>query len=265
MIHGKALQGKLAVALGENYHVAFGMRYQSPSLKNALLELRDKGVDRIISLPLYPQYSSAATGSTIDAINAANKQISGLPEIKIIERFHHLPEYMDALIATASSFDPREYDHVLFSFHGVPERQITKTSHELGDGKCSFGSCCEAINSRNQYCYRANCVQTARTIAERLSIPKDQYMICFQSRLGRTPWLQPFSDEVIIDLAKQGKKRLLVFSPAFVADCLETIHEIGAEYNELFCAHGGEKVQLVPSLNSSEKWVEGLKSIVTKY
>ncbi|HTF03224.1 MAG TPA: ferrochelatase [Bacteroidia bacterium] len=265
LIHGKSLQAKLSGSLGENYHVAFGMRYQSPSLKNALLELRDKGVDRIIALPLYPQYSSAATGSTIDAINAAKKKIAGLPEIKIIERFHHLPEYMDALIETASGFDHRNYDHVLFSFHGVPERQITKTSHELGDGKCSFGSCCEVITQRNQYCYRANCVQTARTIAERLSIPKEQYTICFQSRLGRTPWLQPFSDQVIADLAKQGKKKLLVFSPAFVADCLETIHEIGVEYNELFREHGGEHVQLVPSLNSSEKWVEGLKNILAKY
>lgn len=262
LFHGNDLTTKLRVALGDDIPVAFGMRYQKPSLKNALIELRDKKVDRIIAIPLYPQYSSAATGSTIDAINKAKQEIPGLPEIKIIERFHHLPEYMDAVIETAQQFDHTRYDHVIFSFHGIPERQITKTSAELGDGKCSFGSCCEVITDRNKFCYRANCIQTAKAIVQRMNIPKESYTIAFQSRLGRTPWLQPFSDQVIIDLAKQGKKKLLVFSPAFVADCLETIHEIAVEYDELFREHGGEKVELVPSLNSNQKWVEGLKKMV---
>ncbi len=264
LFHGEKLKTKLSTLLGDEYEIAFGMRYQRPSLSNALKELRDKKVDRIIAIPLYPQYSSAATGSTIDAINSAKKNIEGLPEIKIIERFHQYPEYIDAVIETTSGIDLRSYDHVLFSFHGIPERQITKTSIELGDGKCNFGSCCDAINSGNQYCYRANCLQTARDLVNRLSLKEGQYTICFQSRLGRTPWLQPFSDHVIIDLAKQGKKKLLVFSPAFVADCLETIHEIGVEYDELFKEHGGEKVQLVLSLNSSDKWVEALGSIIAK-
>lgn len=264
LFHGVKLKEKLAQSLGADYHVAFGMRYQSPSLKNALIELRDAKVDRIIALPLYPQYSSAATGSTIDAINAEKKKIAGLPEIKIIDRFHHLDGYLNAVAETASAFDYRDYDHVMFSFHGVPERQITKTSVEFGDGKCSFGNCCDVITKENQYCYRANCIQTALALAKRLNIPKEKYTICFQSRLGRTPWLKPFSDQVIIDLAKEGKKKILAFSPAFVADCLETIHEIGVEYDELFREHGGEKVQLVPSLNSSDKWVEGLKAILTE-
>lgn len=265
LFHGEQLTAKLRTALGNEIPVAFGMRYQKPSLRNALIELRDQKVDRILAIPLYPQYSSAANGSTIDEINKAKKEINGLPGIKIIERFHHLPEYLDAVIETAQPYDPKLYDHVLFSFHGIPERQITKTSAELGDGKCSFGSCCEVITDRNKYCYRANCVQTARAIAERLNIPKENYTICFQSRLGRTPWLQPFADQVVTNLAKQGKKKLLVFSPAFVADCLETIHEIAVEYDELFREHGGEKVQLVPSLNSNSKWVEGLKKIVLNH
>lgn len=262
LIYGEQLKAKLAVALGEDYVVSFGMRYQKPSMKNALLELKNQRVDRIIAIPLYPQYSSAATGSTIDAIRKLEKEIPDLPQIKIIDRFHHLPEYMDAVVVTAKNFDHTAYDHVLFSFHGIPERQITKTSVEFGDGKCSFGSCCDVITDKNKYCYRANCIQTAKTLAARLNIPADRYTICFQSRLGRTPWLQPFSDQVVIDLAKQGKKKLLAFSPAFVADCLETIHEIAVEYDELLREHGGEKVQLVPSLNSNEVWVDGLKKIV---
>lgn len=262
LFHGVNLTKKVQSLLGNEIPVVLGMRYQSPSLKNALIELRDKKVDRIIALPLYPQYSSAATGSTIDALNELKNEIPDLPELKIIDRFHHLPEYMDAMVDVAKQYDHTEYDHVMFSFHGVPERQITKTSIEFGDGKCSFGSCCEVITERNKYCYRANCIQTARELAKRLNIPKENYTISFQSRLGRTPWLQPFSDHVIIDLAKQGKKKLLAFSPAFVADCLETIHEIAVEYDELFREHGGEKVQLVPSLNSNDKWAEGLKNML---
>lgn len=262
LIHGNKLTEKLQAKLGTDIPVVLGMRYQSPSLKKALLELRDKKVDRIIAVPLYPQYSSAATGSTIDELNALKKKISGLPEIRIVERFHHLPEYIDAMLEVAREFDHTQYDHVVFSFHGVPERQITKTSVELGDGKCSFGSCCEVITDRNRFCYRANCVQTARALAQGLGIAKENYTISFQSRLGRTPWLQPFSDQVITDLAKQGKKKLLVFSPAFVADCLETIHEIAVEYDELFREHGGEKIQLVPALNSNDKWVEGLEKMI---
>lgn len=264
LIHGIELRRKLQSSLGNEYEVALGMRYQSPSLRNALIELRDKKVDRIIALPLYPQYSSAATGSTIDAIKAAQKAIPGLPPINIIERFHQLDEYLDAVTETAKPYDHNNYDHVLFSFHGIPERQITKTSARLGDGSCKLGSCCETITDRNKYCYRANCIQTAYELAKRLNIPKEKYTICFQSRLGRTPWLQPFSDQVVIDLAKAGKKKLLAFSPAFVADCLETIHEIAVEYDELFREHGGEKVQLVPSLNSTDKWVEGVKQMVLK-
>ena len=262
LIHGNKLAEKLQAKLGDDMPVVLGMRYQSPSMKKALLELLDQKVDRIIALPLYPQYSSAATGSTIDELNALKKQIKNLPEIKVIDRFHHLPEYIEAMAEIASEFDHTHYDHVLFSFHGVPERQITKTSHELGDGKCSFGNCCEVITDRNKYCYRANCVQTAYALAKRLNIPKERYTICFQSRLGRTPWLTPFSDQVVIELAKQGKKKLLAFSPAFVADCLETIHEIAVEYDELFREHGGEKVQLVPALNSDDRWVERLRKII---
>lgn len=262
LFHGYKLAEKLQAKLGTDIPVALGMRYQSPSLKSALIELRDKKVDRIIALPLYPQYSSAATGSTIDELNALKKKIAGLPEIKIIERFHQLPEYMDAMVEIAAEYDHAKYDHVIFSFHGVPERQITKTSVELGDGKCAFGSCCEVITDRNKYCYRANCIQTARELATRLNIPKEHYTISFQSRLGRTPWLQPFSDQVVTALAKEGKKKLLVFSPAFVADCLETIHEIAVEYDELFREHGGEKVQLVPALNSNDGWVDAVAKIV---
>ncbi len=262
LVHGLALKEKLQQALGNEYVVAFGMRYQKPSLRSALEELRKARVDKIVAVPLYPQYASSSTGSTVEKLMEEFKSWEVTPEVKIISRFHHRTEYLDAVVASAQGFDPAAYDHVLFSFHGLPERHITKSDTHYGDGKCVFGACCETPREGNQYCYRANCVQTANALASRLSIPKEKFSISFQSRLGRDPWVKPYSDHELIRLAKEGKKKVLAFSPAFVADCLETVHEIGTEYNELFREHGGEKVQLVPSLNSRPEWVEGLKRII---
>jgi ferrochelatase len=262
MIYGEQLKDKVARLLGNDFEVELGMRYQSPSIESAMKKLSEKNVNRIIVLPLYPQYSSAATGSTIDEVNRITSKLSLKVPIKIIDRFWHREEYISCVVNTAKDFVISEYDHVLFSFHGIPERQIYKSSIEVGDGSCKIGTCCDTITEGNKLCYRANCIQTAKTTAQRLNIPKEKYTIAFQSRLGRTPWLQPFSDQVITELAQEGKKKLLVFSPAFVADCLETIHEIGVEYQELFHEHGGDKVQLVPSLNDNEEWAEAVKKIL---
>jgi protoporphyrin/coproporphyrin ferrochelatase len=264
LYNGLELKKKLQAEMGTDYVVAFGMRYQKPSMAVALSELKKAGVEKIIALPLYPQYASSTTTSTIAKIEEVVKKAGITIPVQIIKRFHHQPEYIKAAAATAASFTLSEYDHVVFSFHGIPERQITKADAKLGNGKCNFGSCCDTIHEGNQFCYRANCIQTARSVANELSIPKEKYTISFQSRLGRTPWLQPFSDQVIELRAKSGDKKLLVFSLSFVADCLETIYEIGTEYDELFREHGGEKVQLVPSLNSNPDWVKAVKEIIQK-
>lgn len=262
LIHGLALTRKLQESLGDDYVVAFGMRYQNPALETALDVLRKALVDRIIVVPLYPQFSSAANGSTIEAVMNVIGKWEITPDISIISRFHEHPAYLKALTETAAPYNHNEYDHVLFSFHGIPERQITKGDANYGSGECKFGACCETLHSGNRYCYRANCVQTARKLAQNLGISEDRYTISFQSRLGSTPWVKPYSDKVIEELGKKGVKKILAFSPAFVADCLETIHEIGTEYDELLQEHGGEKVQLVPSLNSNDYWVEALKEMV---
>lgn len=259
LLYGIELKNKVQQALGDTFVVELGMRYQSPSLESAFKKLITAGVDRIIALPLYPQYASSTTGSTITAINETCAQLNwDKSKLHIIERFHHFDAYKHALIKTAANYNYKDYDHVIFSFHGVPQRHITKTDKKLGSGECAFGSCCETIHDDNKYCYRANCVVTANDLATALGIPKDKYTISFQSRLGRDPWVQPYSDQTIKELGKSGKKKLLVFSPAFVADCLETIHEIGVEYDELFHEHGGEKVTLVPSLNAEPYWVQAV-------
>ena len=262
LTNGLALKNKLQKSLGENFVVAFGMRYQKPSIHAALEELRKANVNEIIVLPLYPQYASSSTGSTVEALmnEFANWEVT--PSLKIISRFHLREEYLNAVVDSAKNFVHKNFDHVLFSFHGLPERHIKKSDAFYGDGKCDFGACCEIAREGNQYCYRANCVQTANAIATRLNIPKENFTICFQSRLGSDPWIKPYSDHEIIRLAKEGKKKMLVFSLAFVADCLETIYEIGTEYDELFKKEGGVKIQLVPSLNDNDEWVEGLKKII---
>jgi ferrochelatase len=147
----------------------------------------------------------------------------------------------------------------MMSFHGLPERQIRK-----GDTQdhCMKDNCCETLTDKNAFCYRAQCHQTARKLAESLGIPREKYTISFQSRLGKTPWIRPYSDDVIRDRAKKGDKKILIFAPAFVSDCLETIYELGVEYNDLFKEHGGEKLQLVESLNDSPKWIDAMKKII---
>jgi ferrochelatase len=262
LTNGIALKEKLQTALGKEFVVALGMRYQSPSIHSALNELKNAGINKIIAIPLYPQYAASSTASSIESLKKQAKKLDLKQNIEIVPHFYLREEYLNALAASANGLDHKDYDHVLFSFHGLPERHIRNSDKEFGDGKCEFGSCCETAREGNRFCYRANCVQTANEIAKRLQIPKEKFTIAFQSRLGKDPWIKPYSDHEIIRLGKEGKKRILAFSPAFVADCLETIYEVGTEYNELFREHGGEKIQLVPSLNTSEEWVEGLKKII---
>ena len=182
-----------------------------------------------------------------------------VPEIEFINSFCDHPDFIQAFAELGKKNNPANYDHVLMSFHGLPERQIKK-----GDNcdHCLHDGCCDSLSDKNAFCYRAQCHQTARKLAEALNLTKDQYTICFQSRLGKDPWIKPYSDMVIKERAKLGDKKLLVFAPAFVSDCLETVYEISREYDDLFKEHGGEKIQLVESLNDSPKWIEAMKNII---
>ncbi len=261
-IHTKNLAEKVQKALGDEYMVEWAMRYQNPSLKSVLNRIREKKPSELIILPLYPQYASSSTGSTAEHIL---KELAGwevIPSIKIINKFYDNPHYIKALVKSAEGYDLNAYDHIIFSYHGLPERQIKKAAAHYGDNSCHFGNCCDAITEKNQYCYRANCFETTRQLVKHLNIPNGKYTTSFQSRLDDA-WLKPYSDKVIEDLPKLGAKKVLVFSPAFVADCLETIHEIGTEYDEIFREHGGESVTLVKSLNDSDIWVNAIKEMVS--
>ncbi|MGZ4048728.1 MAG: ferrochelatase [Bacteroidia bacterium] len=249
--------------LGNDFVVELGMRYQSPDLKTAIDKLKQANVNKIIAVPLYPQYATSSTTSSIEETNRILKKWKDHPPLKYIENFFDDAGFIDACVDRASNYNLNDYDYFVFSYHGLPERQITKASKEFSDNSCKIGSCCDTITDKNRLCYRANCISTTKDLVKRLNIPEGKYKTTFQSRLD-DKWLKPYSDKVIEELAKNGKKKILVFSPAFVADCLETIYEIGTEYNEIFREHGGEKITLVESLNDSPKWIEALKNMVLK-
>lgn len=261
LLHSLELKKKLQQNLGSNYFVELAMRYQSPSIKTALENIRKQRPEKIHIIPLYPQYASSSTGSTIEEILKQIKSWEIIPNLNIISKFYDHPKFIEALLTEGKKHNIADYDHVIFSYHGLPERHILKGSVHYGNNTCKLGECCNSITANNRFCYRANSFETTRQLVKALNIPEGKYTTTFQSRLD-DKWLKPYSDKVIEDLAKKGNKKLLVFSPAFVADCLETIYEIGTEYDEIFKEHGGENVTLVNSLNSNESWVNAVKEIV---
>ncbi len=264
LYHTKELKNKLQTKLGADYVVEFAMRYQSPSIKNALENLRKQKPQRIVVVPLYPQYASSSTGSTLEKVFDEIKGWEVIPELKLYSNFYDNEDVTNCYAEEAAKFNVSNYDHVLFSYHGLPERQIKKASACYGDNSCFMGTCCESITDKNQYCYRANCYKTTQLIAKKLNLPKEKYTICFQSRLGRTEWIKPYTDQVLKERAAKGDKKILAFSPAFVADCLETVYEISEEYNHAFKQYSGEKIDLVPSLNSNDNWVAALEKMIVK-
>jgi ferrochelatase len=216
--------------LGPTYQVALGMRYGTPSIPEALKKLSD--CKEIVILPLFPQYAFATTGSILQNCASLNA--------KVITHFYNHPEFIQAWADSAANYPHSNYDHVIFSYHGLPVRQLKKAP----------------------FCYKQQCLETTDLLTKRLAIPKDRYTISFQSRLGLDKWLDPFTIEIIKKRASLGDKKLLLFSPSFVADCLETTFELGIEAKEEFIAHGGETLDIVTSLNDSPSWVKAVCSLV---
>jgi ferrochelatase len=222
--------------------------------------LNKANVKKIIVLPLFPQYASATNGSVIDRVMEITRTWQIIPEMTFVSNYVDHPLFLEAWAELGrEAMAKHDYDKFLFSYHGLPERQIRKGSV---DGHCKLGTCCAAYGLKNQFCYRAQCFQTTRLVAEKLGLPEDKVMTCFQSRLGKDPWIKPYTEDTIKELAKEGVKKVLVFSPAFVADCLETTVEVGEEYKEQFEELGGEHWDLVPSLNSSDTWVRCVEDLI---
>jgi len=245
--------------LGNQYLVKFAMRYQSPSLPSVLEEMKEK-VASIHVVPLFPQYASATTGSVIDRVMEITRAWQVIPDIKFTSQFFEEPLFVETIVDQGKKLiEATKYDHFVFSYHGLPERQIRKASY---GNHCQLGGCCGKLTEKNRFCYRAQCFETTRLVAKALGIEEENYTVCFQSRLGKDPWVKPYTEDVLNELAEKGIKKVLAFSPAFVSDCLETTIEVGETYQEDFIHAGGEQWDLVPSLNAEDKWVECLKSMV---
>ena len=208
---------------------------------------------------MFPHYASASTGSAIEKAMKIMSKWWVIPEVTFISQYWDHPGFINACVERAKQYDLNEYEHFLFSYHGVPERHVDKVY--LDGSPCSDHNCENELTDTNKYCYKATCFATTRLIAERLGIPEEKYTVAFQSRLDNK-WLTPFSDKVVEEKAKSGMKKMLAFSPAFVADCLETTVEIGIEYQEIWEEHGGEKLQLVESLNAHPVWVDAIKDMI---
>ncbi|MEJ6590164.1 MAG: ferrochelatase [Crocinitomicaceae bacterium] len=242
-------------------HVEFAMRYQNPSMDSVMERIRKENFDHIILLPLFPQYASASSGSAIEkGLNILRKWWV-IPKVSVINEFWREEGYINSIIERSKAFNLSEFDHVLFSYHGLPNRHVDKVYE--GSDLCSDQPCEIELNEKNKFCYKATAYATTRLIAEKLQLKESDYTVCFQSRLDKK-WLTPFSDKVVEDWAKKGAKKLLVFSPAFVADCLETTIEIGSEYQEIFEENGGETVSLVPSSNDHPEFINCLENLIQK-
>jgi ferrochelatase len=261
LFHSLDLAEKMRKRLGRECAVELGMRYGNPSIGQALESLRSKGADRIVVFPLFPQYSSAATGSALEKVFDEAGGYWNTPYVQVVPPFYDHPLYVDACARVAlDSLQGVEPEVVLFSFHGLPERHCLK-SDETQAHCLKSDRCCDAIVEANRNCYRAQCLATARALADRLGIPAQRRVVCFQSRLGRTPWIRPYTDEVLADLAKRGVKRAAILSPAFVADCLETLEELGIRAVESFKSAGGEQLHVVPCVNATDVWADGAVAI----
>jgi ferrochelatase len=262
LYHSRDLAAGVAAALGDAWRVELAMRYGNPSIPAGLAALRAAAVERVVVLPLFPQYASSSSGTAIARVFELAQREVNVPAIDVVPAFYADPGFLDAFAAVGRDH-VAGVDHVLFSFHGLPEHHMTAS--DPSKAHClQSETCCDRVIDVNRDCYRAQCFVTARELAARLALPGDRWSVSFQSRLGRRPWIKPYTDLVLPELAKRAK-RVAVMCPAFVADCLETVEEIGIRGVELFRAAGGEELTLVPSLNATPAWIEAVAGLAREH
>lgn len=244
--------------------VELAMRYQSPSIPNALLSLQRQGVSELLLIPLFPHYAMSSFETAVERVKEAAAGVAPQMRIRVQPPFCQDADYLAALVASARPYLEKGFDHLLFSFHGLPERHIRKS-----DTTCSHcltvPNCCEQPSPAHATCYRAQCFKTVAGFVSLAGIPQGKYSVAFQSRLGRDPWLKPYTDYELPRLAGDGIRKLLVICPAFVSDCLETLEEIGIRGRDSFLGAGGKEFQQIPCLNEHPLWVEALRKMVAEF
>ncbi len=258
----RRLQAELQQRLPVPVEVA--MRYQNPSIPHAVRAQAARGVRQLLLIPLFPHYAMSSYETAVERVRAVVRRLAPQMQLRVQPPYFEAPDYIEALVASASEYLARGYDHLLFSYHGVPERQIRETD-PTGRHCLSAPDCCQTDGPVLARCYRAQCLRTTAAFVKRAGVPDGRYSVAFQSRLGKDPWLQPYTDAELVRLAQAGKRRMLVICPAFVADCLETLEEIGLRGRESFLAAGGSEFTQIPCLNTHPLWVATLERMVREF
>jgi protoporphyrin/coproporphyrin ferrochelatase len=244
--------------------VELAMRYQNPSIASTIAKLRETGVDDLLLIPLFPHYAMSSYESTVVRVQEVAAQIAPRMKVTVQPPYFDAPDYIAALVAGAQEALQSDYDHLLFSFHGIPERHLKK-SDASGCHCLVKENCCEVPGPAHATCYRAQCFKTVAAFATRVGVPKTKYSVSFQSRLGKDPWLKPYTDLELAEFPKRGIKKLLVICPAFVSDCLETSEEIAMRGKEMFLAAGGKEFAQIPCLNEHPLWIDALEKMARSF
>jgi ferrochelatase len=244
--------------------VELAMRYQNPSIEAAIRRLAGRGIDEVLLIPLFPHYAMSSYETAVERVRELARRLAPTMRIQVQAPWFDDPDYVAALVASAQPHLAKGYDHLLFSFHGLPERHMRKAD-PTGRHCLRVSDCCERESPAHETCYRAQCFSTARAFVAKAGIPPDKFSIAFQSRLGREPWLSPYTDLELPKLAARGIRRLQVICPAFVSDCLETLEEIGIRGRETFLAAGGSEFTLIPCLNEHPLWIGTLEKMIARF
>ncbi len=248
---------------GEDVLVVNGMAYSAPFIHDAMAELERRGIRDILVLSLFPQYSTATSASVFHGVRQAAARWQQTPNLSFVNDLYGEADFIAAWAGLVRKhLEGLAVDHVIFSYHGLPEKAIKKI--DTAD-VCKFGACCQRVGEHNRLCYRAQCAATTEGIVQQLGWERDFYSMAFQSRFGRQVWIQPYLDQHIQEQVKMGHKRIAILTPSFVSDCLETIHEIGIEYRHQFMEAGGEEFHLVPNLNDDAGWFAAVHAIARKH
>ena len=244
--------------------VELAMRYQNPSIPDAVRRLAQKGVDELLLFPLFPHYAMSSYESAVERVKEVAARLTPSMRVQVQPPYFDQPDYIAALVANAEPFLNKGFDHLLFSFHGVPERQIRK-SDPTGQHCLNAENCCQTPSAAHATCYRAQSLKTMAAFVQIARLPAEKFSFAFQSRLGRHPWLRPYTDHELPKLAARGIKKLLVICPSFVSDCLETLEEIGIRGRETFLASGGNDLTLIPCLNEHPLWLDALQKMIAPF
>ena len=253
-----ALQKRVSVP------VELAMRYQSPSIEAAVRKLTETGATDVLLIPLFPHYAMSSYETAVVRVQEVAAKLAPQMKITVQPPYYDTPDYIVALVASAAGFLKKDYDHLLFSYHGIPERHLRK-SDPTGCHCLQVENCCEVASPAHATCYRAQCLATTAAFVKLAGVPKEKYSVSFQSRLGKDPWLKPYTDYELVRLAQEGRKRMLVICPAFVSDCLETIEEIGMRGCADFMAASGKEFTRIPCMNEHPLWTKALENMVNRF